>query len=229
MCLHPAAESAAKAFGAPVEWGADPFSGAARAAYAELVDLARAVATGALSIEGLEERMMAVLLAGHEASHYAGQEMSGFRPSQVLAARRGRQVALAQNSFVRGLVTALDGRDPRYWDEGAEEWRSLALEARMASYTGRMRGTATDGWVAAAPAQTLYAWRLGGAEEHCADCPTLAADGPYLGQGGTDQLAYPILYTKPGECDTPCLFNCKCRLERLSDGALSPEPFRFAS
>lgn len=227
MCVHPAAAECIKAFGAPIIWQNDPFSDAASALYRELLALAEQVAAGTLRAESLEVRMMMALESGHIAAHAAGQEMSGFPVSQTLAARRGSLVAQAQNSYVRGLVTALIEQDPRYWDTEAREWREEPLRARMGSYVGRTRGTANDGWVSAAPAFTLYTWNLGAVEMHCSECPVLAADSPYLASADTGQLQYPTLYTKPGECDTPCLFNCTCTLSRASDGATGPQPFRF--
>lgn len=216
-----------KAFGAPLAWDSTPFDDAARAAYGRLLQLAQDIASGRVSVDRVEPILMSILTTGHVDSHYAGQEMSGYVPSRVLAQRRGELVALGQNSFVRGLVTALDGLDPRYWDAEEGGWREDRLRARLGFYVGRTRGTAYDGWVSAAPGSMLYNWNLGAVEEHCDECPVLAGDSPYLGDGDTSQLRYPTLYTKPGECDTPCLFNCTCTLSRLTDGMEGPQPFKF--
>jgi hypothetical protein len=229
VCSTAAIEAALKAFGAPIEWEVDPYGRAAARVYDELLRLASLIASGRLALEDVEPRMQELLERGHIASHLAGQQMSGYNPSETLAMRRGRQVAQAQNSYVRGLVTALVNRDPRYWDIETETWREDRLASRIGSYVGRTRGTAYDGWVSAAPAFTLYDWRLGAVEMHCEACPVIASAGPYLDSEDTGQLEYATLFTKPGELDTPCLFNCTCTLSRVSDGATGPLPFRFAA
>jgi len=227
MCSTAAVQAALKAFGGAVDWRNDPYDDAARRVYDLLLALAEDIAKGRVLPQQVESRLMDILESGHVASHYGGQEMSGFTPSRILAQQRGRAVALGQNSYVRGLVTALLAKDSRYWSEEAGDWRQEPLQSRLGSYVGRTRGTAYDGWTSAAPPYMLYEWRLGGVEEHCEDCPTLSETGPWLSTEDTSQLQYPVLFTTPGECDTPCLFNCACHLERVADGATGPMPFRF--
>ena len=222
-----AVELLTKAFGSPISFGNTPFEDAAERIYKKLIALGEAVASGRVSPYEFEELMMVILNDGHIDSHLAGQEMSGFSTYRILAERRGRQVAQAQVSFVRGFALALAQKDARYWDEVEGRFKTEPIVARTASYLGRTRGTAYDGFTVATPSNTLYDWRLGGVELHCTECPDLAAAGPWLKSEDTAQLDYPTLFTKPGECDTPCLYNCKCSLVNLASGAVGPAPFSF--
>lgn len=222
-----AADAIVKSWSDPIEFGTTPFDRAAQDIYARLQELADAVSSGAMLPSEFEDAMMAILVDAHISAHEAGQVMSGYQPSAAVAKKRGTAIALGQVAYVRSFAKALAERDSRYWDDAENRWKRDAVSQRAGMYLGRTRGTATDGWIVAAPQAQLFDWTLGAVEVHCDDCPILAAGSPYLGVADTGQLDYPTLFTKPGEGDTPCLFNCKCHLVRLSDGAESPLPFQF--
>jgi hypothetical protein len=78
-------------------------------------------------------------------------------------------------------------------------------------YIGTMRGTQGQGFVFGSPEDVEFNWRLGGPEDHCTDCPVIAAASPFT--AGT-------IFTHPGMGDTPCLGNCNCYWER-EDGVIS--------
>jgi len=213
----------------PIEYASDPFGDVIRASDRRLKQLAADFAGGAISPEEFEEQLMAILNAMHPAAHFAGQQMSEMLPpNQALATDRGRQVAAGQVQYARGFASALAMRDPRYWDVDLEEWRSENIEARARSYMARARGTAADGWTNATPENEFMAWTLGGAEDHCPQCPALADGGPYLVNGELN-FGFEVLAFKPGENMTVCMIGCKCFLTRVSDGATSPAPFDFES
>ena len=216
-----------KAFGAPINFANTPFDDAAQKMYRELLAVADAFSRGQLDPVEFEQAMMRVLERGHLECHLAGQDMSSYDVSKVLAQIRSRQIVNAQNSYVRGFAYSLSIKDSRYWDAELNKWKEEAIRGRTASYLGRARGTAYDGFTSATPSGVLYDWRLGAVELHCSECPDLAAAGPWLKSEDTNQLDYPTLFTKPGECDTPCLYNCKCYLVNRATGLAGPAPFAF--
>jgi hypothetical protein len=227
VCICDEEPEVCKGFGVPMEWGKDPYSQAAEKIHNELLRVASFFMSGRLALEDIEARIQELLERGHTAAHLAGQQMSGYSPSVSKAIQAGHQAALGQNSYVRGLVTVLLSRDPHYWDADANQWRHESLASCFGSFVGRTRGTAYDGWVSATPNSRLYNWNLGVGEEDCEDCPDLAETGPWLAND-TSQLQYPVLYTMPGDCETPCLITCTCTLSRVSDGVHGPPPFPLA-
>lgn len=218
-----------KGFAEPIILPDDQFGEVMRRFDRLITEIARDFADGRLDPIGFEEAMSEALRAMHPDSNYAGQEMADYLPpSKTLARTRGLAVAVSEVQYLRGFALALSNRDPRYWDEDAGEWRSIAIEARSRSYMGRGRGSATDGWgLASGGVNTIVNWSLGAVEEHCEDCPIMAAGGPWLLYGSTGQFEYPTLGFLPGENRTPCMMYCECRIQRLSDGMQSPAPFRF--
>lgn len=112
----------------------------------------------------------------------------------------GRGRADYETDFLEGFIRDLE--DGRYDDDPEGAVR------RASQYSGALRGTGNASFVASSPDTAEFYWRLGGAEEHCEECPYLAEQSPYF----ADEL--PIF---PGSNGTPCLFNCRCFLER-SDG-----------
>lgn len=154
---------------------------------------------------------------GHIEAHKLGQMAAGETVQNSLAIIRARAIADAESEFIQGFFNAL--RDGQYVGENGEVLAD-SIYYRQRLYLGKMRGTAGYGFVDASDSTDLFDWDMTAVEDHCADCPILAAGGPYTQD---------TLYTTPGACDTPCLGNCKCVLRRRSDGALSPMPLRVAA
>ena len=94
----------------------------------------------------------------------------------------------------------------RYGTMDALNYSAIANRADL--YVSRSRGTANQAFVDASTDQDEFIWRLGGNENHCSECPELAAMSPWY----KDDLFY-----VPGDGDTPCLSRCKCYLVR-ADG-----------
>lgn len=97
-----------------------------------------------------------------------------------------------------------------------EDGGAARIAARSRSYAGAARGTATEAFFSLAPEDERFRWVLGAVERHCSECPDLASRGLWR----ADEL-----FVWPGSNDTPCLFNCQCRLVRASDGLSSLPPF----
>lgn len=100
-----------------------------------------------------------------------------------------------------------------------EDGGAARIAARSRRYAGAARGTATEAFFSTAPEDERFLWVLGAVEQHCDACPELASRGAWR----RDEL-----FVWPGSNDTPCLFNCKCHLVRVSDRAESLKPFDFA-
>lgn len=153
----------------------------------------------------------AILLDGHTSAYEMGRHLAGDLTDDVNDLLRGMAARDAESYYVRGFVQALVDLDPRYWDAELKAWRVDAIKARQDLYLGKLRGTANDAFVSKSPADlNEWYWRLGGAEEHCEECPQIADLSPFTAD---------TLFTKPGHCDTPCRMNCLCHLERV-DGVV---------
>lgn len=164
------------------------------------------------------EDFRSLLFDAHADVHLIGQGADGSRTiaeAHALATMeygKGSQSA-PEMDFVLDFVLALDERDPRYFDEDGNVIESEVLR-RMRFYQGKLRGSEGWGHVDAKPPSIEIFWTLGQVEDHCEDCPYLAEISPW---------SKDLLYTTPGACDTPCLFNCKCHL-KFSDGDSSARP-----
>lgn len=84
-----------------------------------------------------------------------------------------------------------------------------AINARANLYTGRIRGTANETFVLSSEPEDTFAWHDLTAES-CAECPGIAAGGPYT----AGQL---FLIGYPAQGRQPCGGNCGCILVRLRD------------
>jgi hypothetical protein len=150
----------------------------------------------------------AALKDGHENAYALGRRLSGDdKPRDVLDVLTA-QAMLDEETYWLGRF-ADDLVDGRYRDETGA-LRTALVHARLELYVRKIRGTANEAFVEAGPPGESFEWRLTGIENHCDDCPRLAAMSPWA----SDEL-----FTTPGRGGTPCLGNCKCVLVRLSDGA----------
>lgn len=152
-------------------------------------------------------RLDAVLAEGHSEAWRLGRQLAGdLRLRHDADSAVGRTKADLESQFVQGLL--MDLHTGRYASD-AGDLRPGPIRSRLNLYLGKMRGTANEAWTEAGPENAEYDWKLGGAENHCGDCPYLAEGSPYTSE---------TLPTHPGSGDTPCLGNCTCFLER-EDGA----------
>jgi hypothetical protein len=158
--------------------------------------------------------MESVILEGHTAAYEMGRNRAGDLTENVNDLLRGMAKRDQESYYLRGFAEALQNKDPRYWDEELRTFRET-IKSRQNLYIGKMRGTANEAFVRATPdALDEFYWRLGGAEEHCDECPQYAALSPFTKA---------TLFSVPGASDTPCRTNCLCHLERV-DGQTGFKP-----
>lgn len=215
--IDAAAELAWKQAAQPILVQDDPFNALMRSLDADMEDLARFFALTRSPI-AWSERFVELLTGYHERSHMLGQGRSAIQPLaqghayQVMNIGRGG-LGIPEADFVLGFLNDLMLEDERYFKEGEVDQDEILRRMRM--YQGKMRGSAGWGFIDPKPPLTEFYWRLGGAEEHCEDCPLNASKSPWYKE---------TLYTTPGAGDTPCLFNCRCFLEEAETGEISALP-----
>lgn len=179
----------------------------------ELVALANKLGAESLTPGAWADLFNAVLQKGHGKAWFLGRVLAGdLRPFGDTDVLKGIAKADEDADYLRGFLDDLLARDPRYWDEDGVRLRQVLN--RMNLYIGKMRGTANEALVESSPKNIEWYWRLGAAEEHCQDCPQLAALSPYSRDAN---LGY------PGSGDTECLGNCTCYIE-LSNGLRGFDP-----
>lgn len=189
----------------------DPWQKSAKGLQRNLRRIAAELKRGDITPATWRNKMDSVIRVGHVEAHIAGQSMGGGTTYGPEAARIGGILADQESQYLQGFFQ--DILDGKYIDADGE-FREGAFNARQAMYVNKTRGTAYDGFVYASPGNQ-FDWVLGAVEDHCDDCPVLAAGGPYDTS---------TLYTYPGSADTPCLVNCSCFLRR-DDGRVGPMPF----
>lgn len=196
----------------------DPeFAQMVKARRRELHRVTALLANGEVTPVQWAEQMQAILLEGHTRANYFGrmlaaQEVLESELVDVLAAQAAMD---SEDYYLRGFLDAILGKDPRYWDEEAQNWMTGAIQGRQDLYLGFMRGTANNALLRETPFDVLFDWKLGLVETvHCGDCPDLAAGNPWR----ADELP-----TTPGMNQTQCLFHCACWIER-EDGVIGFRP-----
>lgn len=154
------------------------------------------------------ERFKRILNASHAQAYTLGRQRAGdLLSSSVDDVLAGVAAADTEADFLLAFIDAIQEGDLRYFDdEGNLKVTEVARRSRM--YTGALRGTTNEAWANALPGEQEIFWRLGAVEEHCTDCPELAALNPFTRD---------TLFQKPGDNQTPCLFHCRCWLETIDD------------
>lgn len=174
----------------------------------DLASLAKKLVDGRLSPREWYDRFYDVLQERHTDSWVLGRWLGGddSKPDHIdeLA---GRAMADQESAYLRDFLDKVESGG-YLTDEG--HLNLLKINWRSQLYTGKLRGTSNEAFIESSPDDDLFIWKLGAvAEDHCSDCPTLAAMSPWL----KDELG-----TWPGSGGQPCLGNCKCSLVRESDG-----------
>lgn len=170
---------------------------------------------GKINDQDWYELIDALLMEGHANSHWIGVvwgsgEYSEFQDSYAAI---GRAIADVDADYL--IAFADDLASGRYLDSNGDIQKA-ALQARLRLYLGKMRGTANDAALGQLEGETDVYWRLGGAEQHCQDCPYLAANWTPIKKRD--------MYASPGSCDTECLGNCLCYLEFVVSDELRTGP-----
>ena len=149
------------------------------------------------------------ILEAHANAHWIGRDLVGsgqadFSYADVIA---GRNQADIDAEYLQGFIDDLIAG--RYTDPETGDLLVNQIYNRQRLYIGRARGTSAQASVDGLKKDDEIYWRLGGAEEHCAECPVLAEMGPFFKDD---------LFTTPGAGGTPCLGNCLCHLELTHGG-----------
>lgn len=173
---------------------------------AEFERITNRLASGKIAPAQWAELSNAVLLEGHVSAARQGRILAG-SDNQGFDLALGKMVADDQSFYLSNFLDAIEAKDPRYFDEDGA-LRVDRVNRRLASYTGRMRGTGNEAFLQQSPKTAEFRWVLGRAEDHCTECPEFASMGALLRDD------FP---TVPGANDTPCLYNCSCTLVR-TDG-----------
>lgn len=178
-------------------------------------ELAKLISSGALTAREWYDSFANDLADWHADAWVLGRQRSG-----VSGDRNdyddliGRALADQESQWLVNFYADLE--NGRYGKPG--EVSEAAVRARSRLYAGKLRGTTNRAFVETTAPNVAFEWVLGGAEEHCSDCPRMAELGPWY----RDTLAF-----VPGEGGTPCLTNCKCRLVR-DDGVEGFRPVLLA-
>jgi hypothetical protein len=172
-----------------------------------MVRITNRLAGGEINTEEWGRLFHLLIQGGHAEGWYLGRLLGGGDLSPFGNDDQLMGVAKADEEadFLRRFMAAIEGGDSRYWDDTGN-LRVPSVLARMNLYVGKMRGTANEALVETAD-QEWY-WRLGAPEEHCDDCPQIAALSPFTRDAN---VGY------PGSGDTACLGNCQCYVQ-LANG-----------
>ena len=161
---------------------------------------------GKIDADKFAERFSALLASGHDEAARYGARLAGHRgrtlPADVLASLAS--TIATESEFLSDLISEVE--------DGSRTVAEANLAARR--YAIRMSGTMSAAFHEASPEDAVFWWRLGGAEQHCQDCPRLAELSP---------MTKDEVFTRPREGETQCQCGCKCRLVR-DDGATAPGP-----
>jgi len=151
-------------------------------------------------------RVQAIIKDAHETAYAMGMVKAGLIASTEVQTKAAEAIVLEQQEFFESLQR--DIVDGRYTNPDGSI-RTDPINTRLFNYSKRIRGTANRAWFDNIPFTTLVMWQLG-QKEHCQPtqgfdftCPELAA------RGFISKSAMP---TVPGECKTPCYFNCGCEI-----------------
>lgn len=170
-----------------------------------MVRITNRLAGGEIGIEEWGRLFHLLLQGGHAEGWFLGRllggDLSPFGNDDQLI---GVAKVDGEADFLRRFMAAIVDGDPRYWDADGN-LRIQPVLARMNLYIGKMRGTANEALVETADQEW---WWVLAPEEHCEDCPRIAALSPFTRDAN---VGY------PGSGDTACLGNCKCHV-RLANG-----------
>lgn len=152
-------------------------------------------AFGGRMVEALREGLRkAVVMGRQRAGDFAEEDEDDQRFAELLV---NVQVDYLRE-FVRDLAAGRYEDDDGMTDEAAIRRRALY-------YPQCLTGGANQNFTLASGEDAVWDWRLGDTEDSCDECPDREAGSPY---------ASDALPGVPGDCSTPCLFNCRCSIVR---------------
>lgn len=210
--INPNVEYAYKQAASPIIPKADPFTQLMIDCDGDMAKIAKELARTGRTFGWMTE-FSELLEQYHIEAHLVGAGMN----VPTIARGRAYQVlhlpgasGLTESDYVAQFLSDLMAKDPRYFKGG--EWDADEVLRRMRFYQGKMRGTAGWGFVdVQSPIADIF-WEDTGSEDSCEECPMFADLSPWSKE---------TLYTTPGGCETPCLFECECYLR--TEYGLSPK------
>lgn len=134
---------------------------------------------------------------------------------KAYAVGKGAALNIGDTEFLRRAAAAEVEYASKFGADVAAGSGRMPVMMRSRMYGKTLKAMAWHGKVERQPDSVRIHWRLGKAE-HCLDCISLAASGPYRKWN---------LPTTPGAGATKCLSNCKCRLVFVK-GKLTPSEKR---
>lgn len=211
--INPNIELAYKQAASPIIPTSDPFTRLMIECDGDMAKLAAELARSGNGIAWFNS-FQELVEKYHIESHVIGAGVN----LQSIARGRAYQVlhlpgasGLTEFDFMSQYLSDILDKDPRYFKEG--EWDADEILRRMRFYQGKMRGTAGWGFVdVQSPVADIF-WEDTGSENSCEECPMFASLSPWSKE---------TLYTTPGGCETPCLFECECYLR--TEYGDSPKP-----
>lgn len=173
--------------------------------WSQAQDIGAKLMSGSINADEWLDLMDAMLLEGHANAWWIGRAFAGddgeFGEDDLLYGRGFRD---ADADYLFGFYERI--KDGQYQNDDGT-WKQKKLHANARLYIGKMRGTSNEGFVQTSPDDSVWYWRLGGVEDHCAECPEYV--------GIFDGVPKNQLFLTPGSGDTPCLGNCLCYLESV--------------
>lgn len=168
-------------------------------------EIARALArlkSRSITVDEFGRLMDSVMLEAHANGWMLGRQRAGNLKEEMfddyLAAVAAKD---KDGSYLLRFLDEIDGGRYGHVDDLSTD----AIQSRANLYIARARGTANEAFVETSPDGMEFTWHLGGTENHCSDCPEIAALSPFIKD---------TMFTYPGHGDTPCLSHCKCFLTR---------------
>lgn len=157
--------------------------------------------TGAINESKFVDNMSAHLEIAHTKSSMLGRNRAGdLTPLHDVDKNLGRIVTNIEKDFLTAF--SQDIKYGRYTNEDGS-YNESAIRTRAQYYSGRCLGVANETFVATQDDDTLLWWVMGGAENHCPDCPDIAANSPYVKS---------TIPSMPHTNETQCMFQCKCHI-----------------
>jgi len=182
-----------------------------------LNDYATRFLTGALTLTELHDALVTHLAAAHAHAAYLGRSLAGSRkPFGSADQQFAASVMFGQVLFLSGLLQDLQGGKYRAADDGT---LPNALTARLWAYCVRCYGTANEAWGLTLGPDARFLWFLGvNVEHHCDVCPERQAESQ------VEPYTLDTIPGWPGDCSTPCLWNCDCTVKTTDGEECFPYP-----
>jgi hypothetical protein len=157
-------------------------------------------ADGQIDALGFGDAMLETLTAAHAHAAYLGRYRAGdSTPPDQDDQSFADQVMRGEDTFLAGFEDDL--KAGRYTGEdGTLKVNQIKRRAEM--YVQKLQATANETWALTTGGNIT--WKLGHSEDHCPECPELAARSPYL---------WNALPTYPKAGETTCHSSCLCWLE----------------